>query len=542
MTLKAQAFSQIISFTRTSAATFVNSAGNIALTPASVNLLTFSQEFDNAAWVKTSASVSANSFVAPDSTTGADTITASGANGTALQSYTASATPYTFSIWLRRLTGSGNVQLTVDGTTYVTVAVTSDWTRFSTTLTPSAGTRSAGIRIVTSADAVYAWGAQLEAGSSPSAYVRNFGGLFPPRIDYDPVTLLPRGLLVEEQRTNLFVRSEEFDNAAWVKNAASVTANSATSPDGTVDADLLVPNATSNVHGVYSTATFGAGAFTLSIYAKAAGYPRLGIRSYDSAAYVMFATFDLSSGTVVNATGGTASIRPAGNGWYRCIVTAASAINLGAVIGTWFESLPAGVSVQQPFTGDGTSGTLLWGAQLEAGTFATSYIPTVASQVTRNADTPVAQAPMFAPWYNVTEGTIFCEYSSFAASANATKHFATVSDGSSNNRVLGYVSNAGSPFLIVADSGAVQASAANGAVADNAVVRTAIAYRANDFAIVSNGGAAATDTSGTVPTAVTQLGIGISPTGGSPINGHIRSLRYYPTRISNAQLQAMTAL
>lgn len=182
-------------------------------------------------------------------------------------------------------------------------------------------------------------------------------------------------------RTNLFTYSEQFDNAAWTKNAASVTANAGTAPDGMTTADKLIPNTTSNVHGIYSTATFGAGNFTFSVYAKAAGYPRLGMRSYDGAAYVMFATFDLSAGTVVSATGGTATITDEGDGWYRCSVTAYGT-NLGAVVGTWIESLPDGVAVQTAFVGDGTSGTLIWGAQMEVGLEATSYLPTEASAVT----------------------------------------------------------------------------------------------------------------------------------------------------------------
>lgn len=544
MTLKAQAFSQIISFTRTSAATFVNSAGNIALTPASVNLLTFSQEFDNSAWVKTSTSVSANSFVAPDATTGADTITASGANGTALQSYTASATPYTFSIWLRRLTGSGNVQLTVDGTTYVTVAVTSDWTRFSTTLTPSAGTRSAGIRIVTSADAVYAWGAMLEAGSSPSAYVRNFGGLFPPRIDYDPVTLLPRGLLVEEQRTNLITYSEEIDNAAWAKNAATVTANAATSPDGTTNADKVVPNTTNTVHGAYRTQTYGAGTFTLSFYAKADGYPRVGVRSYDGTSYFMQVTFDVSAGTVVSAPAGTASIQAAGNGWYRCIVTATTAGNMGSVVGTWIEPLPAGQTVQASYAGDGTSGTLVYGAQLEAGSFATSYIPTVASQVTRSADVPTMTGTDFSSWFNGTAGTIYVEAEYYAGAGPNLGGFSANSGSVGGDNLIGI--GTGSPStnarsFIYNGTTTEFSNSVTGGGATGAVVKQAVAYATNDAVVCANGVLSAVDTAVTLPTGLNQARIGAGAAGGGVLSGYYRVIRFYPERLTNAQLQALTS-
>lgn len=542
MGLVSRTFDQLIDFTRTSAGTYVNSSGNIVNTPASVNLLTYTQEFDNAAWTKSNITVTANSDTGNDGTTTADTLTAGAANATALRSFTASAVAYTFSVYLKRKTGTGNIQITVDGTTYSTVTVTSTLTRFSTTLTPSAGTRTAGIRIVTSGDEVYAWGAQLEQAGSASTYTRNFGGLFPPRFDYNPVTLAARGLLIEEQRTNLFLRSEEFDNAFWAKNAATVTANAATSPDGTADADKLIPNTTNTVHGAYSTATYGAGTFTLSVYAKAAGYPRLGIRSYDGTSYVMQATFDISNGTVVSSPGGTAAITSAGNGWYRITLTATTAGNLGTVVGTWFESLPAGATVQAAFAGDGTSGAFLWGAQLEAGAFASSYIPTVASQVTRAADQAVIQATAFTPWYNATEGTLVCEYDTILATDSAVKNIATISDGTATNRITAYVSaTSGLPFMIVTDGGATQASAANTIIPNNTITKTAAAYKTNDFAVVTNGGAAATDVSGTVPSAVNRLFIGGSATGAGPINGHIRSIRYYSSRLANATLQSLTA-
>lgn len=182
-------------------------------------------------------------------------------------------------------------------------------------------------------------------------------------------------------RTNLVPYSEQFNNAAWTKNQATVTADAGVAPDGMTTADLLVPNTTTNVHGAYSTATFGAGTFTFSVYAKAAGYPRLGMRSYDGAAYVMFATFDIASGTVVSASGGAAAITDEGDGWYRCSVTAYGT-NLGAVVGTWIESLPDGSTVQSSFAGDGVSGALIWGAQIEVGVEPTSYLPTVAGAVT----------------------------------------------------------------------------------------------------------------------------------------------------------------
>lgn len=130
------------------------------------NLLTYSEQLNNAAWTKTNVTVVADEVLDPNGNPLADALTASANNGTITETLTLAAVPYTFSIWLKRKTGSGNIQLSVDGTTYATVSITTSWARYETTLTPTAGSKTPGIKIATSADAVYAWGAQLEANTA----------------------------------------------------------------------------------------------------------------------------------------------------------------------------------------------------------------------------------------------------------------------------------------------------------------------------------------------------------------------------------------
>ena len=156
-----------ITFTRASTATYYDGK---TFAKAEENLLKRSQEFDNAVWVKSSATVTANTGAAPDGTTTADTLTASDANGSALQTFTALAQPYTFSLWVRRTVGTGTVEITADGTTWSAITISDTWTRFSVTVTPSAGSKTAGIRLATSGDAVEIWGAQLEQRSTVTAY------------------------------------------------------------------------------------------------------------------------------------------------------------------------------------------------------------------------------------------------------------------------------------------------------------------------------------------------------------------------------------
>lgn len=130
--------------------------------PQITNRLLYSEDFSNAAWVKTNVTVTANSTAAPDGATTADTLTATAANGTVIQDLgVVASAKKTGSLWLKRKTGSGNIQLTMDGGTgWTTVAVGADWTRFP--ITQTLADEDFGVRIVTSGDEVYAWGGQIE--------------------------------------------------------------------------------------------------------------------------------------------------------------------------------------------------------------------------------------------------------------------------------------------------------------------------------------------------------------------------------------------
>lgn len=167
--------------------------------------------------------------------------------------------------------------------------------------------------------------------------------------------------------TNLLVFSQALDNVAWGLIEATVTANAGVSPDGTTTAEKVIPNVNNIAHGIYQAGAFGAGTFTFSAYAKAAGLPRLGIRVYDGAAYQLRATFDVSAGSVVSTEAGAASIQSVGNGWYFVKVTGTTAASMGSVTGWVLEPLAAGSVVQGAFAGNGVDGVLLWQAQVVAG-------------------------------------------------------------------------------------------------------------------------------------------------------------------------------
>lgn len=546
--MTAYTFDQIIDFTRTSAATYVANTGFVTQTPASRNLLTYTQEFDNAAWSKfVGASVTANTTTAPDGTATADTLTlASTANSRIEQTATVSSgQTYTFSVWMRVASGTLSVRLYgIDAGVGSAFTVNTSWQRFSITQVASSGTRFPAIVTDGTAGNVFIWGAQLEAASAASTYTRNVGGVYPPRFDYDPVTLAPRGLLIEEQRTNLLLRSEEFDNASWAKTRSSITANATTSPDGTVDADKLVEDTTaSNTHQVGQTFSATSGtSYSFSVYLKAAertwAFLQFSSNMFADATS-RSAYINLSTGAVGTTAGSpTVAVVDAGGGWWRVVLTAAATATASTGALVYLATGNGGAS----YTGNGTSGIFVYGAQLEAGAFATSYIPTVASQVTRTADVATVTGANFSRWYNQSEGTFVAEYSSSSiALGTASKGLASANDGSGNNRVYGYISNTGTLSELVTNAGATEGLVSFAGTVPNGVTnKSAWVYKVNDFAILNNGGTVAADNTGAPPSTPNRLEIG-QHLSGNQLNGHLRRIKYYPTRPSDAQLQALTA-
>ena len=379
-----------------------------------------------------------------------------------------------------------------------------------------------------------------------SAGVLTSSAIDTPRFDYNPSTLAAQGLLIEEQRVNLLTYSNNLENAAWTKTNATVTANVTTSPDGNVNSKAVIEDTATTVFHTLTGAAVISGvsgaAYTLSIFAKPAGRTKFLLQIDTPGFGNGNCIFDVASGTI-GAPNGTASapkITPVGNGWYRCSVLMTAT---GSFTSVDLKVILINALDQQQYTGDGVSGIYLYGAQLEAGSFATSYIPTTTTALTRAAD--VASVNTLSPWYNASEGTLYTEYSiPFDSSVNIFPIAAAISDNTFSNAIASYLRTVDDTARqAVRVGGVAQTDITSGAAyVYGTTLKQVSAYKVNDFAISVNGAAVGVDTSGTVPV-VDRMGLGgNSVTGGSLnyLNGYLRRITYYPRRLSNAELISLT--
>lgn len=370
--------------------------------------------------------------------------------------------------------------------------------------------------------------------SGNTATVVNSAGLIAsvnadiPRFDYDPVTLACKGLLIEESRTNMLRYSEQFDQSAvWATGPASastfqgtgsqaiVTANYSVSPDGTQNADRVQLNlnggtTSADRSGVSQGINYAATSYVLSCY----------IKSLNAVPEATLVTALITAFTITST-----SVIPAGDGWYRAF---------------WFgtSSGGAGSLRLQLLGGRGVdvADFAIYGAQLEAGAFATSYIPTTTTALTRNADVATMTGTNFSDWFNASEGT-------FSVQANVTslatqQYVFSAIQGASFNNAIGVNTQLAGSYLYVGDAGVTQAAILS-AVTANTNAKFVGAYKANSFAYTTNAANTSTDSSGTVPT-VDNLIIGSRNGGAAHFNGTMQAIYYYPQRLTNAEVQAFS--
>jgi hypothetical protein len=342
-------------------------------------------------------------------------------------------------------------------------------------------------------------------------------------------------LLIEEQRTNGFLRSNEFSNAAtWFTSNNLVSTDSTTSPDGTIAFKVTPTTSSSAEKNIFQLATIANSLNTHSIYVKSGtqNFIQLMFTGGDT----NYANFNISSGVTGNKSAGVSSstISDVGNGWYRISVTLTNSGASGFAI-FWINSLTDGRAPSTTSTGS----IYLFGAQYEIGSFPTSYIGTTTSSVTRSADVCQITGTSFNWMWNQGEGSfaVECDRISFPS----TTSFAFEAYSDTSNKIL-LENDSSADYSSVRNLGTdVVAWTISPAIQPNVSNKSALAYKANDFAWSRLGATPVTDTSGGVPYC-NALAIGNRGAYGAlyALNGHIAKLIYYPARLTNTKLQQLS--
>ena len=532
-----------ITFTRASTATFYDGR---TTAKAEENLLLRSQEFDNGVWGVLGGTLTANAVAAPDGTTTAESFATNTGNARIVNAIAlpansiVSGNTYTLSIFAQNVSGSGVFRMycaqTAAGFSSDFTA-TSVWQRFSFTFTANATGNDIRIaQVPTAGDLISVWGAQLEQRSTVTAYtptttapITNYipalqtaaSGVA--RFDHNPTTGESLGLLIEEQRVNLLTYSEDFSNAAWdTKDNVTIQSNVIIAPDGTLTADKLVENTSNNAHRVYRSVDGTSRIF--SFYAKSAGRQWATALTNTGSPSIVF--FDLING-VLGTTSSTspATIQAVGNGWYRCTIFNTHP-SFGAFIGA------AAVDNNQIYTGDGFSGIYIWGAQLEQGAFATSYIPTVASQVTRSPDAATMTGTNFTSWFNQAEGTLYAEREN--VTTTGVRPLACFFN--TGNNYMAFYRSSGITSTEIVTNGA-----STGSIPITSAAKASFSYLTNNINSAVGGTIGTTDTSCIVPVII-FFEIGSIYNNLYKINGCLKKIAYYPKQLTNAELQGLTTV
>ena len=566
---------QLVTFTRASTGTYVGSDG--VLRSAVTNLVTYSEDFNE--WVLTNVDLNPDQVVAPDGTLTADEmLSTSGVTGVhrVASDYTFSnAGDKTISVYVKNKDADairvnlynptdGNVALadidlsdfSVESGSATVSPVGNGWHRISLSGSYSALYSQFFIQLVKGGDnnftgdgtGVYLWGAQLEQSSTVGDYVPTTSTInSAPRFDHDPQTGESLGLLVEEARTNSFAWSnsatqgETWNNVGNQLNLASGQSDPAGGTAGIRATDANSASGGTSLQRTNLANLTASTTVTYSIWLKPIDCPDNFINliifantTTDSinATFLVSGTDITAVSTSANGTGvaSGASFEVFPNGWYRCRLT-------GVPSTVTMADVRARLSVGSYQRAIGTARFDWYGAQFESGAFATSYIPTSGTAATRAADVASITGSNFSSWYRQDEGTVFAE---FQPRANATAGVAYLNAGSVNEATrIFYNSTISNYTFSVRAAGVEQSSINNLGAYVLQSERISAAYKVNDLAASRNGGASVSDVSATLPTGIDRLNLGTTQ---SPnyLNGTIRRLTYWPTRLSNEVLQRIT--
>jgi hypothetical protein len=387
--------------------------------------------------------------------------------------------------------------------------------------------------------------AQVETGDIATDYIATtssavsvgpVSGL--PRLDYSGGATCP-SLLLEPQRTNVLPQSNYFAAADWIKINGSIATNQATSPEGIGNASTFTEDTSSGFHVMYDNivAAFST-AHTLSAFVKPNGrnimYLRMENASTGSGLGITY--FNISTGQILTDSSTSSSIEAYANGWYRVSITATTP----SAQSTLFAIGLADVDNSRSYTGDGTSGIYLYGAQAEpSATYPTSLIPTNGTSVTRVGD--IALKTSISSLIGQTEGTLFFDWIMNHESPNSSEdlYTLTMSDGT-GNKIIGINNYNQTLAVFIKDTTTQFFDNSYTSGTDGARIKLALAYANNDVALYINGTQIATDSSATIPT-LSQVRLNTFWNGNLPDSTSVNQLLLFKTRLTNADLATLTA-
>ena len=544
-----------MSVTRATTATRVNSAGLVELVP--YNLVQYSQTFTNGVWGNGGygniATVVANDTTAPDGTMTASkaTFTAGSTQGRLIQQVAVTnGGVYSASIYVKY--GNKNTisfycdaaviglnadfnfttkVLTANGVTNpIVTELENGWFRLQFQYTaPSATSQIGFITNIGEDGFIYTWGAQLVQGTNALPYQKTETRLNIPRIDYS-LGGCPN-ILLEPQRTNLTTYSEQFDDASWNKINSSVTANADISPDGYTNADRIYDNAASGQHRVGKNISVVSGTtYTFSVFAKKGSLRYCYLLTTAGVASDRY-YFDLQDGVSITAGG---KIEDYGSGWYRIsaqVTAAATGNELFAFNLTDSPSSPT-------YSGTGTGYHMIYGYQVEAGDYATSYIPTTSASVTRNND--VCDKTSATALIGQTEGTVLIDID--LKLNNRFQTLWSLSDGiSTSDFILVYHTDVNTLSARMRTVGVDQINIST-ATLPQGRYKLAMAYKENDVAFYVNGSLVGTDNSCAVPSPLNKISLTQIGTSVNVREGFTKGFALYKERLTNDELATLTTI
>ncbi len=393
---------------------------------------------------------------------------------------------------------------------------------------------------------IFIFNSQLNIGSTAKPYFPTTDRLNVPRLTYQNGGGGCPSLLLEKQSTNLTLYSDQLDNAVHTLIGVTITANNITSPDGTQNADKITETTANSEHIIYDQDSNASGTYTLSAFFKGGAgtiFPVLRLNGADATAYAG-CIFNTSTGAVVNTfyntySAPTTKVENMGNGWYRVSMTTTTTnTNYGMRIAASDSASPSvGSYGAITYTGSTSNYFYAYGAQLEASSYPTSYIPTTSASATRVAD--ACYKTGISSLIGQTEGTLFIDMVPTDVSGQG-RYMNIYNGANSSNGWNAIISNGGTPntFRFYGDGFDFSA----GACLFGVRVKAALAYKNGVLtSAYVNGASVGTLTAVTTGKSYDKLELGSGPFGNDG-SCNVNQSIIFPTALTNAELASLTTL